>query len=121
MIIFNTYRMEVYCKIIHSYLETEIFGNSEIDIGDAIETFIPKYLFREQYQRCIEVVKELYEWTNDLFLHQLTAFHEVALYYFLKEMDNIKEDMQEDFVNVYYDKELKNEIEQCTKRDKRKY
>lgn len=118
MIILNTHRFEIYCKIIHSYLEGEIFGDSEVDIGDVIESYMPKYLFREQYQKCIEVFKDLYRWTNDLFSHELTAFHEVALYYFLREMNNIKEDMQEDFEKVYYDKELKREIEECAKKDK---
>lgn len=110
--------MEIYCKIIHSYLEVEIFGDSENDVGDAIEAFIPKYLFREQYQKCVEIVRDIYEWTNDLFWHELTAFHEVVLYYFLIEMSNIKEDMQENFVNVYYDKELKNKIARYAKKDK---
>lgn len=118
MIILNTHRSKIYCKIIHNYLEGEIFGDSEIDIGDVIESYIPKYLFREQYQKCIEVFKDLYEWTNDLFWHELTAFHEVALYYFLIEMSNIKEDMQDNFENIYYDKELKKEIEEYAKKDK---
>lgn len=120
MIILNTYRSKIYCKIIHNYLEGEIFGDPDIDIGDMIEDCIPKYLFREQYQRCIEVFEDLYEWTEDLFWHDLTAFHEVALYYFLMEMSDIKEDMEDDFVKVFYDKELKKEITKCAREDKEK-
>lgn len=118
MIIFNTNRSKLYCKIIHSYLEGEIFGDPEIDVGDMIEDYFPKYLYREQYQKCIDVFKDLYEWTNDLFWHQLTAFHEMALYYFLRGMSELKEDMAEAFVEIFYDKDIKKEISQYAKLDK---
>lgn len=119
MVNLNTSRSVIYCKIIHNYLEGEIFGDSEIDIGDMIECYMPKYLFREQYQKCIDVFKDLYVWTNDEFWHELTAFHEVALYYFLLEMENVKDDMQEDFKEVYYDKELIDNIQKYIEVDKK--
>lgn len=119
MINLNTSRSVIYCKIIHNYLEGEIFGDSEIDIGDMIECYMPKYLFREQYQKCLDVFKDLYVWTSDEFWHELTAFHEVALYYFLLEMENVKDDMQEDFKEVYYDKELINNIQKYIEADKK--
>lgn len=119
MIILNTHKSEIYCKIIHNYLEVELFGDSEIDIGDTIESYMPKYLFREQYKKCIEVFKDLYKWTNDYFWHELTAFHEVTLYYFLMKMSNIKEDMQKNFEKIYYDKKLREEIEDSARKDKK--
>ena len=119
MICFNTSRTIIYNKIIHNYLEGEIFGDPEIDIGDMIEIYMPKYLFREQYQKCLDVFKDLYEWTNDPFPHDLTAFHEVALYYFLMEMENVMEDMGEDFEKVYYDKDLQKEIKKYIKIDQK--
>ena len=61
MIYFNSNRIDVYCKIINSYLEIELFGDQQIDIGDQIQFYMPKYLFREQYQKCIEVFTDLYE------------------------------------------------------------
>lgn len=117
MIFFNTSRARIYCKIIHNYLEAEIFGDLEIDIGDRVECYMPKYLFREQYQKCIDVFRDLYEWTNDVFIHELTAFHEVALYYFLREMENVKEDMQENFKKVYYDTKIEKEIRKHAEKD----
>ena len=119
MINLNTPRSIVYCKIIHNYLEGEIFGDPEIDIGDMIEDYMPKYLFREQYQKCLEVFKDLYAWTSDEFWHELTAFHEVALYYFLMEMQNLKNDMKEDFKKVFYDKELIDTIQKYVEIDKK--
>ncbi len=53
MILFNTNHLKVYNYIIHHFLEVEIFnGDKDIDIGDKLEIILPKYLFREQYQKC---------------------------------------------------------------------
>lgn len=117
MIYLNTSRAIIYNKIIHNYLEVEVFGDPDIDIGDAIEDCFPKYLFREQYQKCIEVFKDLYEWTNDPFLHNLTAFHEVALYYFLSGMEELKNDIEDSFKEIFYDKALIKEIKNYSKED----
>lgn len=117
MIYFNTNRMLIYCKIIHNYLEAEIFGDPDNDIGDTIECYMPKYLFREQYEKCIDVFEDIYEWTEDQFFHDLTAFHKLALYYFLMDMENLKNDMKEDFIKVFYDKEIQREIEKYVEKD----
>lgn len=117
MICFNTHRAVIYNKIIHNYLEVEIFGDPDNDIGDTIECYMPKYLFREQYQKCLEIFTDLYEWTGDKFLHELSAFHEVALYYFLVEMENLKDDMEDYFKKAFYDKEIDNEIKKYCKED----
>lgn len=119
MIYLNTSRSIIYCKIIHNYLEGEVFGDPEIDIGDQIEFYFPKYLFREQYSKCVETFQDLYEWTADEFWHDLTAFHEVALYYFLLEMENLKEDLQGNFKKIFYDKELNKEIQKYIEEDKK--
>lgn len=58
MIIFPTEHLELYNYIVHIFLKKEIFDdNANIEhitdmyIGDMIEGFIPKYLFREQYSK----------------------------------------------------------------------
>ena len=54
--------------IIHDFLEIEIFGiEDEEVIFDMAECIYPKYLYREQYNECIKILKELYQWTNDKF------------------------------------------------------
>lgn len=124
MIYFNTSRLVVYNKIIHLYLEVEIFGDPDLDLGDRIEDFVPtefKYLFREQYTRYVEVFKELYEWTQDKFIHEMKAFHEMALYYFLMGMEELKNDMGKDFIKIFYTSELRKEIHQYAKKDKEEY
>lgn len=117
MISFNTNKDKIYNKIIHKYLERELFGNPMIDVGDRIENYFPKYLYREQYQRCFEVFEDLYEWTSDFFKHELTAFYEVGLYYFLCEMNNLKNDCQGHFKTIFYDKELQQEIKNYCKEE----
>lgn len=110
MINFNSKRGKLYCKIIHNYLEVEIFSYETDDMGDIIENYMPKYLFREQYTKCVKVFNDLYQWTNDPFLHELDAFHELALYNFLVNMNDIKNDDEERFNDVYYDNVLKKDI-----------
>ena len=56
------------------------------------ECIYPKYLYREQYNKCIKILKELYQWTNDKFYHEMTAFHEIALNGFLEYMSDIQSD-----------------------------
>lgn len=119
MICFNTFRNKLYNKIIHNYLDIEIFGDLDVDVGERIEDYLPKYLYREQYFKCIEVYRDLYEWSGDEFNHDLTAFHEVALYHFLMEMENVKEDLEDRFYEIYYDEDMKKEIEKYAIEDKK--
>ena len=109
MIIFPTEHLELYNYIVHIFLKKEIFDdNANIEhitdmyIGDMIEGFIPKYLFREQYSKCIEIFKELYYWTEDVFYHQMSAFHEVALYQFIDYMADLREEIEQ-FDSIYFD------------------
>ena len=77
--------------MIHHFLKIEIF-NGDVDVGDMVEQLYPQYLYREQYCKCIKVLEELYQWTEDSFYHQMSAFHELALYKFIEYMSNIQED-----------------------------
>lgn len=119
MICFNTERNAIYNKIIHSYLEVELFGDLRNDISEEIECYWPRYLYREQGQKCTEVFEDLYQWTGDKFLHNLDAFHEVGLYYFLNEMDCIREEFGERFEDIYYDEEIKISIDYYIKQDQK--
>ncbi len=80
------------------------FGDEYIDIGDIIEDIVPKYLYREQYSKCEKVLKELYEWTEDKFYHDMTCFHELMLSNYLDYLAESREDY-EDFNNIYFDEE----------------
>lgn len=93
MIIFKTAGYEIYNRVIHNYMKFDII-NDDIDIGDAIEEIFPKYLYREQYLKCKSILEEIFNWTSedDMFYHDLQAFHEVALYGIIKCMAAYEED-----------------------------
>jgi fido (protein-threonine AMPylation protein) len=44
-----------------------------------IEEILPKYLYREQYHKCVKTLEEIYYWTRDKFYHELNAIHEFVL------------------------------------------
>ena len=96
-------------------MEAEIFDDDE-DIGDKIEDFIPKYLFREQYRKCIRVFNELYQWTEDTFYHDMGAFHELALYHLIEHMSCLQREMTE-FNEFFFDKKSKKLIEEAIQQD----
>ena len=113
MILFNTKHFELYNYIIHDFLEIEIFGiEDEEAISDMAESIYPKYLYREQYNKCIKILKELYQWTNDKFYHEMTAFHEIALNGFLEYMSDIQSDCPK-FKKLYFNKKLRKMIKKA--------
>lgn len=113
MILFNTKHFELYNYIIHDFLEIEIFGiEDEEVISDMAECIYPKYLYREQYNECIKILKELYQWTNDKFYHEMTAFHEIALNGFLEYMSDIQSDCPK-FKKLYFNKKLRKMIKKA--------
>lgn len=110
-------KSKIYNKIISKYLQKEIFYDNEIEIGEKIECYFPTYLYREQYNRCIEIFNDLYEWSNDKFYHELTPFHEIGLYYFLKDMNSLKNDIGKEFIKIFYDADFKKEIDSQINKD----
>lgn len=121
MILFNTYHIELFNYIIHNFLEMIIYtnvnnDNDDMEIGDIIEDIIPKYLFREQYQKCLKVFEELFLWSKYEFYHNMSAFHELALYKFLEYMEDIRNDMEE-FDEIYFDDTCKRLIEEASQLD----
>lgn len=121
MILFNTHHFKTYNYLIHHFLSIEIFNNDEDeDIGDKLEMILPKYLFREQYQKCILIFEELLRWTEDEFYHSMSAFHELALYKFLDYLSALRREMEE-FDNIYFDKKCHSLINKASRLDFKEY
>ncbi|WP_217559976.1 hypothetical protein [Paenibacillus sp. GbtcB18] len=117
MLLFNTNHLKVYNYIIHHFLQIEIFNEDDyIDIGDKLEIILPKYLFREQYHKCIKIFEELFRWTEDEFYHSMSAFHELALYNFLDYLANMREDMEQ-FDDIYFDDKCHSLINEASRLD----
>lgn len=115
MLIFQTEHQELYNYIIHNFLLIEVF-NEYTDVGDVIEDLLPKYLYREQYRKCVTVFEELFLWTEDKFYHEMSAFHEIILYNFMNYMSELKEDIPQ-FKRVYFDEECHKLISEAAQRD----
>ena len=104
MIIFPNLYYKKLNYIVHHFLDCSVFLEG-IDVGDWVEEIFSKYLYREQFQKCMSVLDELYNWTEDQFTHQMTAFHEFALFHFLDLLYSEQEVDEEYFNKTYFDKE----------------
>lgn len=112
MILFATYHQDVYNYILHNFLEVEIF-NEETDIGDIIEEILPKYLYREQYHKCVKTLEELYYWTGDTFYHHMNAIHEFVLHKFIDYMADLQKELPE-FNQIYFDERCHSLIKEAS-------
>ena len=115
MICFPSRHLELCNRVVHELLGIDVF-NGFVDVPDTIEPMLPRYLFREQYHRCIEVFEELFYWSGDQFLHSMRAFHELVLYCFLREMADLQRDTP-DFIDVYFDEKTKELINKACQED----
>lgn len=112
MIFFSTEYMKMYSCIIHNFLEIEVF-DGETDVGDVIEDILPKYMYREQYRKCVKTLEDLYCWTEDSFLHQMDAMHEFVLYQFIDYMESFQADLLS-FQEIYFDEACDAMIEEAS-------
>ncbi|WP_205400968.1 hypothetical protein [Streptococcus lutetiensis] len=116
MIIFPNLYYKKLNYIVHHFLDCSVFLETS-DVGDWVEDIFPKYLYREQFQKCETVLNELYDWTTDPFTHQMTAFHELALFYFLELIQSEQEEDREFFKEIYFDEESSHFIQEIAKED----
>ena len=110
---FDSYFSDYLNKKIHIFVATEVELNGGFDdemFTLSLESYFPAHLIREQKERCIEVFKDLMYWTNDSFMHEMTPFHELALYGFLVSLETERNSDEEQFDSIYYDDEDEKEI-----------
>lgn len=90
MIAFPTEQWKYFNQVLHQLIEFFIIDVYE-ELDDYIEEILPKYLWREQRLKCLQVVRELYYWSDreDEFIHQMSAFHEFVLYYIVRSLSYI--------------------------------
>lgn len=100
--------IEFYNHIIHHFLCVENIKN---DLNSIVEITIPDFFKLEHYQLCKKAFLELYEWTNDAFMHYMGAEHEFILYYFLVYIADIINE-EPHFKDIYFDDTCKKMIEQ---------
>lgn len=105
MLAFPTNQWKYFNHVLHRLIECFVIDSYE-ELDDYIEDILPKYLWREQREKCLQVLNELDHWTNveDTFIHEMTVFHEFVLYHILENLSDIQADTPESF-DVFFDKE----------------
>ncbi len=83
MILFDTNNDNIYNKLINILLNKKIKNN---EVGDLIELVMPKYIYRKNFYKCEEALRELLRWTSDTYNHRLDVFHQLMLYNFLEKI-----------------------------------
>lgn len=66
------------------------------EVLEFLEDFFPSHLCREETQKCINVLHDLYEWTEDNYMHNLSSVHKHALSKIFEGYFNVKEDFEND-------------------------
>lgn len=79
MILFETCYNEIFNLTIYHLLKSE----SKKGIDNIIEEITPKYLRREQFNKCVATFTKFVEWMNDDYYHHLVPLTKVLLYQFL--------------------------------------
>lgn len=82
---------------INSMIENELFyydliEDDEKEQMEYLMEFFPQHLCREEKQKCDNALRDLLEWTQDDYLHDLTCVHEYALLRIFNSFFNEKED-----------------------------
>ncbi len=117
MIIFQNGCDKTYNYIINRMLKLEIMNEY---MEEQIEEIVPKFLVREQFQKCKQTFEDLFNWSKDNVPHYLDAFHEYILYYFLEYLDFIKTEddiIEEDTINYFFDKKSHELIDHAAKEE----
>lgn len=112
MIYFNTEHIDAYNYIIHRFLELEVFKNDS-DLENMINLILPKYLRREQYQKCEQAFKDLYFYSKSKETLTMNAFHELVLYKFISYMED-KQNDDMDFDETYFDNKFRTMVQKAS-------
>lgn len=100
---------EYYNYKINDFLHTEYYDllrealtHDDCDIEDELVPFFgSSHLRREDPEKCLNIVSDLYNWSSDNLNHRLSYLHLFSLYNFLCYMDDLLDD-DENFRRIYY-------------------
>ncbi|MEL3972053.1 hypothetical protein AAEO50_07165 [Rossellomorea oryzaecorticis] len=83
-------------KNIKEFLEFYITTQEDNEDEFRYEGIFPEFLFRTNKSKCKHVVKELYEFSKDRYIHTLSPLHEYALFHIIKYCEDIYSDYEQD-------------------------
>lgn len=92
------------------YLMIELFNESckGLDYDTFLVEIFPEFLCRSNRDRCLEVLKELEEYTRDRYSHNLKPIHEYALFHLIEWWLEVSE---YEFDEVVDEKSIKNQTD----------
>ncbi|NMH74960.1 hypothetical protein HF078_17935 [Bacillus sp. RO2] len=83
-------------KNINEFLKFYVTTQEDNEVDIRYEGIFPDFLFRTNNSKCNDVVKELYEFSKDRYIHTLSPLHEYALFYILDYCEDIYNDYEQD-------------------------
>ncbi len=93
--------IDFYCYVIHRFMCIEKMNERAV-AEKFFLSYIPKYLYKEQKEKCFEVLNDLFYRTKEQMLLDVDAFHELMLYHVLRKMED-KQKHSKNFRKVYFD------------------
>ncbi len=99
-------------NVIHSFVAALYYEG--IDDEDRLQSamdFFPVHLQREQPDKCLRVMDDLYYWTKDNYMHELDDLHQLGLYRFLNFVQDYTNDIgRKEFSQIFYDGDAYNQM-----------
>lgn len=95
------YANEKLANFIELYYDLIFYGG---DDNEMLFMFFPDITVLEKKEKCFQTIKDLYYWTQDRYIHELTPLHEYAIYHILLAHENLHGDTKE---NIYGMKDFK--------------
>lgn len=108
----STDKNKMYNYILH-YLLDEAWNNLK-SMDALIDNIIPAFFRREHYTLCNEAMQDLYEWTDDEYIHELKAIHEYILYYAILLFSEYNDNFMR---NLYFNEEFDKIVEETLAKD----
>ncbi len=119
MLIFNSNSIEFYNYIIHKFMKIERLNEREV--GERfLKSYIPNYLYKEQKEKSLRVLNDIYHYTNNKVYYELDAFHEVVLCAIIDKMNDKKKSLKS-YNNKYFDKTAKEMIDKIVNEEYEEY
>lgn len=70
------------------------------DDGEMLFSFFPEIVVLERKEKCYQTIKDLYYWSQDKYIHELTPIHEYAIYRIIEAHENLYQETEENIYNM---------------------
>lgn len=92
MILFKTKYQQLFNITINYLLKEELIKENK-DFGNIVDNIMPKYIRREQFGNCEKSIENIYKWSSDKFIHNISILEKFCLYNFFKYLIEVKSNL----------------------------